>query len=311
METKAHHVLIGAFTLIVIACAVLFALWLAKASVSKQYHYYDIVFTESVTGLSKGGVVQYNGIQVGEVSQLKLDPHDPRKVLARIRIGADAPVKVDTRAKLGLLGLTGVAFIQLTGGKPESALLLPTPDNPVPVIPSESSALSALLNSGADIVTTLNVILDRVSKIVSPDNVQHINHTLEHLDQTMSTVADEREDIRSMLQQATAASKELNETLHSTNALVNNQGRATLDSARAALASLQHTSETLDKLLAENRGSLQSGLQGVGELGPALRELRGTLRDIRGLTNKLQGNPAGFILGREQPKTFDPRNPNK
>lgn len=306
METKAHHVLIGAFTLVVIAAAVVFALWLARTSVNRQYHYYDIVFTESVTGLSKGGAVQYNGIQVGEVSQLKLDPRDPRKVVARVRLAADTPVKMDTRAKLGLLGLTGVAFIQLTGGKPESPPLLPTPDNPVPQIPSESSALSQLLNSGADIVTTLNGILAKADSLLSQQNIDRINRTLEHLDQTMGAVADERDDIRTLLQQATAASKELNETLHSTNALVNNQGKATLDSARAALASLQHTSETLDKLLAENRGSLQSGLEGVSQLGPALRELRGTLRDIRALTQKLQGNPAGYLLGRDKPKEFDP-----
>ena len=306
METKAHHVLIGAFTLVVIAAAVVFALWLARTSVNRQYHYYDIVFTESVTGLSKGGAVQYNGIQLGEVSQLKLDPRDPRKVVARVRLAADTPVKMDTRAKLGLLGLTGVAFIQLTGGKPESPPLLPTPDNPVPQIPSESSALSQLLNSGADIVTTLNGILAKADSLLSQQNIDRINRTLEHLDQTMGAVADERDDIRTLLQQATAASKELNETLHSTNALVNNQGKATLDSARAALASLQHTSETLDKLLAENRGSLQSGLEGVSQLGPALRELRGTLRDIRALTQKLQGNPAGYLLGRDKPKEFDP-----
>jgi len=306
METKAHHVLIGAFALVVIAAAVIFALWLAKTSVNRQYHYYDIVFAESVTGLSKGGAVQYNGIQVGEVSQLKLDPRDPRKVVARVRLAADTPVRVDTRAKLGLLGLTGVAFIQLTGGRPESPPLLPTPDNPVPKIPSESSALSQLLNSGADIVTTLNGILAKADSLLSQDNIDRINRTLAHLDQTMGAVADERDDIRILLQQATAASKELNQTLHSTNALVNNQGKATLDSARAALASLQHTSETLDKLLAENRGSLQSGLEGVSQLGPALRELRGTLRDVRGLTQKLQGNPAGYLLGRDQPKTFDP-----
>ncbi len=306
METRAHHVLIGAFTLLVIAAAVVFALWLAKTSVNRQYHYYDIVFTESVTGLSKGGAVQYNGIQVGEVSRLSLDPNDPRKVIARIRVASDTPVKIDTRAKLGLLGLTGVAFIQLTGGKPGSAPLLPSPDTPVPQIPSESSALSQLLNSGADIVTTLNGILAKADSLLSQENIDRINRTLAHLDQTMGAVADERDDIRTLLQQATAASKELNETLHSTNALVNNQGKATLDSARAALASLQHTSETLDQLLAENRGSLQSGLEGVGQLGPALRELRGTLRDIRGLTQKLQGNPAGYLLGREKPKAFDP-----
>ena len=306
METKAHHVLIGAFTLVVVVAGVIFALWLAKTSVNRQYHYYDIVFTESVTGLSKGGAVQYNGIQVGEVSALRLDPRDPRKVVARIRVDSDTPVKIDTRAKLGLLGLTGVAFIQLTGGKPDTPLLSPTSDNPVPKIPSESSALSQLLNSGADIVTTLNGILNKANAILSQENVDHISRTLDHLDKTTGAIADERDDIRTLLQQATLASKELNETLRNTSALVNNQGKATLDSARAALASLQQTSETLDKLLAENRGSLQSGLQGVGEIGPALRELRVTLRDVRALTQKLQGNPAGYLLGRDRPKTFDP-----
>jgi len=306
METKAHHVLIGAFTLLVIVAGVFFALWLAKTSVSRQYHYYDIVFTEAVTGLSRGGAVQYNGIQVGEVAQLKLDPHDPRKVLARIRVASDTPIKVDTTAKLGLLGLTGVAFIQLTGGKPDSALLLPTPDNQVPKIPSESSALTQLLSSGADIITSINGILNKANVLLSQDNIEHISRTLAHLDQATGAIADERADIRNLLQQASAASKELNDTLKNTNALVSNQGKATLESAHAALASLQHTSDTLDKLLNENRGSLQSGLQGVAELGPALRELRGTLKDVRELTNKLQSNPAGYILGRDKPKAFDP-----
>lgn len=306
METKAHHVLIGAFTLVVIVAGVIFALWLAKTSVSRQFHYYDIVFTEAVTGLSRGGTVQYNGIQVGEVSQLKLDPHDPRKVLARIRVAADTPIKVDTTAKLGLLGLTGVAFIQLTGGKPDTALLLPTPDNPVPRIRSESSALSQLLSSGADIITSINGILNKANVLLSDKNIGHINRTLAQLDQTTGAIADERDDIRVLLKQAAAASKELNETMRSVNSLVNNQGKATLGSAQTALVSLQRTSETLNKMLDENRGSLQSGLQGVAELGPTLRQLRGTLRDVHDLTQKLQANPAGYILGRDQPKTFDP-----
>src|SRR5690348_13048265 len=306
METKAHHVLIGAFTLLVIAAGVFFALWLAKTSVNRQYHYYDIVFTEAVTGLSRGGAVQYNGIQVGEVSRLSLDPRDPRKVIARIRVDADTPIKVDTTAKLGLLGLTGVAFIQLTGGKPDTPLLLPTPENPVPRIPSESSALTQLLSSGADIITSINGLLAKANALLSQQNVDHINNTLAHLDQVTGAVADERADLRELLKQAAQASRQLNDVLKNTNALVSDQGKATLDSAHAALASLQRTSDTLDKLLSENRGSLQSGLQGVAELGPALRELRGTLKDVRDLTDKLKGNPAGYILGREKPKAFEP-----
>jgi phospholipid/cholesterol/gamma-HCH transport system substrate-binding protein len=307
METKAHHVLIGAFTLVVVALLLLFALWLGKTSLNRQYHYYDIVFTESVTGLSKGSPVQYNGIQIGEVSQLKLDPKDPRKVLARIQVAADTPIKVDTRAKLGLLGLTGVAFVQLTGGAPTSQPLMPTADNPVPQIESETSALSALLSSGNDVVTSLNGILDRLGKIVSEQNVDRINSTLKSIDQTTSTLASERDDLRELIKQAATASKELNQTLAGANKLVNGPGRETLDRAAAAMTSLQQTTQTLNKLLADNQGSLQSGLRGVDQIGPALHELRSTLRDIHQLTSKLQANPAGYLFGREQPSEFTPK----
>ncbi|TAN05796.1 MAG: MCE family protein [Rhodanobacteraceae bacterium] len=307
METKAHHVLIGAFTLAVVALVLLFALWLGKTSLSKQHHYYDIVFTEAVTGLSKGSPVQYNGIQIGEVSQLKLDPKDPRKVLARIQVGADTPIKVDTRAKLGLLGLTGVAFVQLTGGAPTSQPLMPTPADPVPVIKSESSALSKLLSSGSDVVTSLNGILDRLGKLVSEQNVERINHTLANIDQTTSALAAERGDLRDLIQQTAAAARQLNQTLAGTNQLVNGPARTTLDRAAAAMTSLQKTTQTLNTLLTENQGSLQSGLRGVDQIGPALRELRSTLRDIHQLTNKLQANPAGYLFGREQPTEFTPK----
>ena len=121
METRAHHVLIGAFTIGVFLLALGFVLWMSKSGADRRYSEYEIVFTEAVTGLSVGGLVQYNGIKVGEVSALSLAPDDPRKVVARVRLDASAPVRQDTRAKLGLQGVTGLAFIQLSGGTPGSA----------------------------------------------------------------------------------------------------------------------------------------------------------------------------------------------
>jgi len=144
METRANHVLIGAFTILISILAVAFALWAANYSSNKQWDKYEVVFSEAVTGLGTGGIVQYNGINVGEVTKLRLDPKDPRKVIALIRLQADTPVKVDTKAKLAFIGLTGVAQIQLSGGLPESPRLLPTPEEPIPRIPTVPSALQNL-----------------------------------------------------------------------------------------------------------------------------------------------------------------------
>ena len=113
METRANHVLIGLFTLVVLTLLVGFALWAAKFASDSSWNEYDVVFSEAVTGLGIGGTVQFNGISVGEVRNLEIDPTDPNKVLVRVRIKSGTPIKVDTQAKLAFVGLTGITQIQL------------------------------------------------------------------------------------------------------------------------------------------------------------------------------------------------------
>ena len=120
MEPRANFVLIGAVTVILGVAVLLFVLWLGKASVDREYDHYQVIFEEAVTGLSKGSNVQFNGIQVGEVVGLKLDPDNLERVVARIRVGGDTPIRSDTRAQLGFQGLTGLAYIQLSGGSPDA-----------------------------------------------------------------------------------------------------------------------------------------------------------------------------------------------
>ena len=99
METRARHVLIGLFTLAAAVLAVLFALWLGKSQSERDFHTYDIAFAEAVSGLSRGSTVEYNGIRVGEVTDLRLDPKNPKNVYARVRIESGAPVRTDTRPR--------------------------------------------------------------------------------------------------------------------------------------------------------------------------------------------------------------------
>ena len=312
METRAHHVLIGAFTLAVLLGALLFVLWLGKSSVDHAYAYYDVVFNESVTGLSNGGMVQYNGIKVGQVADLKLDPHDPRKVIARIQVHGDTPVKLDTGAKLGLLGLTGVAFIQLTGGSPDSPRLRGH-DGHIPVIVAQNSELSKLLNSGEDIATNINNLINNVNRMFSQENVDRISRTLDHIDQATGVVAEQRDDIRRTFKELAAASEQARLTLANASQLLDRanqtlggKGQTILDDTQKTLASLRTSSERVEQLLNSNYDSVNGGLNGLGEIGPAIRELRSTLEDLRGVTRRLQENPTGYLLGRERNKEFQP-----
>ena len=314
METRAHHVIIGAFAIGVFLLAMGFVLWLSKSSIDQQFAYYDIVFNEAVTGLSKGGTVQYNGIKVGEVTQLSLAKDDPRKVIARIRLDADIPVKQDTRAKLGLQGVTGVAFIQLSGGAPSSPPLKPTPQNPVPVIPSEESALSKLLASGSDIITSANDLLIRANQMLSQENVDRISKTLANLEGITDTVASQRSDLGVALKQLATATGQLQHTLvtldsmaTTTNDLMKNNARQVLESTNRALESIDRVANATNSLIGDNRAAISEfSEQGLRQLGPAIVELRETLRALKQVSDRLSDSNS-LLLGREQPKEFEPR----
>lgn len=307
METRANHVLIGAFTLAVCLLAVLFALWAAKYTTEKSFDEYDIIFEEAVTGLSVGSQVLYNGISVGAVRRLSLDRDDPRKVIARIRLSADTPVKTDTRAKIALTGLTGVAIIQLSGGSPGSPQLKPREGQRVARIPTEPSALK-------NIAATASEIVDRVNKLLSDENVARVTRTLDQLDQITGSIAGEREDIAALISNARTASEQLEKTLASADRTINgfDQGLvqelpglvARLD---RTLARLESASTSADAILTDNRDAIADFSQdGLGQVGPTLRQLRGLMRELDDLVEKVEGNPAGFLLGREKPEEFEP-----
>ena len=268
METRAHHVVIGLFTLIVVSAALLFCLWLTNSGSDRQFRLYDIVFNEPVSGLSQGSTVQYSGIRVGEVTQLRLDRDNPNKVWARIRVSASTPIREDTQARLTVAGITGTSNIQFSSGS-QTSPLLEGKDDEVPII------------------------------IATPSVTQ--------------TVADQRGDLRTLLQQLAQASKQANETLTQTNrqlrnanGLMDGQGKQLGSDAAKTMASLQNTSTILNKLVSENKTSLNNGMQGMNELGPAVDELRRTLATLRAAVSRLEENPAALLRGRERTQEFTP-----
>jgi phospholipid/cholesterol/gamma-HCH transport system substrate-binding protein len=313
METHARYVLIGLFSLLVAGGAVLFALWLGKASLDSGYDDYEVVFSEAVTGLSTGSPVQYSGIKVGDVVRLRLDPQDPSKVLVRIRVVADTPVRQNTVAKLTLAGITGASFIQLSSGAADSPPLTASAPGKVPRIIAEPSPMSRLMSNGKDLLTSITELLANANRMFSPDNAERIGQTLNNLQLATDAIASQRDDLRLTIAQLAQLSQQANQTLEQTSALLrtsNNlldqQGSATLHSAEQAMAALQRSSSTLEQLLKHNQAALTEGVQGFAELGPALRELRATLTHLKSISQRVEANPAGYLLGREQPQEFRP-----
>lgn len=307
METKANYVLIGAFTIAVAIFGLLFALWAAKYSSEKSFREYDVIFNEPVTGLTEGSSVQYNGIAVGTVDDLRLAPNDPRQVIARLKLQADAPVKTDTTAKLSMTSLTGSPIIQLTGGNPNSPPLRETRGREVPVIRTQPSALQ-------NIADTANRLVERMDQVLSEENVKRIADTLDHIETLTGSIADQREDLRALIVNARKSSEQLSKTLETTDRAVNNVDRELVQKLPGLIAKLDSTLTRLDSaangangIISENRTALNSfANDGLGQLGPTLGELRSLIRDLRRVSDKLDGNPARYLLGRDSPKEFEP-----
>lgn len=315
METRAHHILVGLFTVVITIASMWFAMWFGKMGSKYQYADYDIEFHESVSGLAKGASAEFNGIKVGEVTDIRIDQQNPRLVYARIRIQGNTPIRTDTQASLAPMGITGSSQISLSSGtNPQSQPLLPK-DKEVPVIVATPSTLSQLMGSGGDMVKEMNNLMTRANRLFSDENIESLSKTIANLEKMSTALAGEGEsnNIENLVKQLEQTVRQANTTLASVdklartgNHLVQSDGQQLLASANHSIQSFEKSMKVLETTLQNNQNSLNSGMQGLAELGPTLDELRSTLKSVKGVMRQLEDQPANYLFSREQMKEFKP-----
>jgi phospholipid/cholesterol/gamma-HCH transport system substrate-binding protein len=312
MEPRAHHVLIGLFTLAFLASALLFALWLGKTSTDREYAWYEVIFDRGVRGLSEGSPVKYSGIEVGDVYELSLDPEDPRNVTALIRVYSDVPIKEDTNAGLALTNITGSMSIELNGGTPGSRRLEGNRDSPSS-IHAAPSALSTLMTTTEELFAKLDEVLANANAMVSPENAQNITRSLANIESMSSGLLEQRDTLSNLVTSFDQLSGQTEATLETfrrfgatADSMLDNEGRQLFTTAQSAMNSLEASTTRLEELTARNEGSLDQGMQGIGELAPAMRELRKTLRSLNSVIYRFEDDPAGLLLGRDPIREFQP-----
>lgn len=317
METRAHHVLIGLFTLVVVCTALGFGLWMGKTASDRQFLVFDIAFNESVGGLSKGSTVEFNGIKVGDVVSLRLDPDDARRVFARVSVDSEAPVRTDTRASLVAAGITGMSIIRLSSGDDRTSRPLremkQEDEDVVPVIVATPSSLNLLLSEGEDLMSSLNQVLVQARDLLSDDNVASIGRTLRNVEQITATVAEQGDgigellaDARRLSEQAGTLMQAFSQLVDSSREVLDQQAGSTLHEVRQAVQSFAQTMQSVDSLVNDNRPYVNRAMRGAAELGPAFAELRDILMSLRVITRQLEDNPTDYLLGNEQLKEFRP-----
>tara|TARA_R110002073_G_scaffold23696_1_gene80681 strand:+ start:6027 stop:6977 length:951 start_codon:yes stop_codon:yes gene_type:complete len=306
METKAHHVLVGLFALILIAGGGVFAVWLGKVSFDEDYAFYDVVFEGPVRGLRESAEVRFNGIQVGEVTSLGLDGQS--RVIARVRVLAQTPVRVDSFAQLEPQGLTGLSYILISGGAPDAQRLLSPASRQPPRIFARRAQLEGLVEGSEDVLDAAQLTLFRLSELLSDQNVEEFSATLANLREITDLLNAEQdlvEDMRAAVGRIDMAATDISNaavTLQQFGVtadafLLNEMATAVNETTAAAIAVNRAATDTTG-LIEAIQPALESFAQdGLEDMTRAAGELNRLVESMERSASDFENNPGGFIAG--------------
>ncbi len=317
METRANYIAVGAFVLIMLVGILVAALWIARIEFNRERAFYDVYFSGSVTGLAQGSEVRYNGIGVGRVEEIRIDPQNLQRVRVTIEVNQSALIKADAVASLEVQGLTGAAYIEISGGSQSAPPLEAQPGQRYPVIASRQSGLQRVFASAPEVLTRLVDIADKLSAILDERNRAAIAETLENVRRVTAVAAAHSGEIDTMVGDTAAAVHEMRGTLASANQtlaelrdLIGEKGEA-----RNALQAIDDASHKLDKLatdldalVQENRPPLRDFSQrSLNQLSQLLIDTRRLVAELTRLSEEIERDPARFFFGGNRREGYQPK----
>lgn len=284
METRASYILIGVFMMAVLAAAFGFIYWKAATAESRQNVDLKIIYPGAVTGLPVGGQVLFNGIKVGDVKSLDFAPDDPTKVVATVGIKPTTPIREDTKATLNFTGLTGIAYVDLSGGTQSSPLLLGKDDGKVPVLYAERSFFDDIVDGARDVLKRADSTMKTIEDILT-ENQPLINDTVRNVETFSAALAansDGVEDFMASIGQASDAFTSLSGRMERLvdqgerllAAVPSDQVTAIVDDLSRFSNSLGKASDDIDALMADAQSAAQ-------ELDTFTKKLNDGLDDVQ------------------------------
>lgn len=300
MERNANYALVGLISTVLLAGLVVFLVWLAGSGLNQAYQFYDIVFQGPVRGLSQGGEVHFNGIKVGEVTELFLDPRDSRYVVARAKVTSDVPIRTDSFAVLEPLGITGVNYVQISAGSASKPLLKSTVSmGQIPRMGSRRDTLSDLLAGGGYIIQRSVETLDRVNRIFSDENIRSLSMTLANVQAVTAELRDRKtiiDDAQKTLQSADQAILQVRDLARSGQTLVDGDGKRAVARIADSAEEIQGATKDLRALLKKLDGPTSDfANNGLPEITSSLISLQRTLDHLDQVLGEVQANPRGLV----------------
>jgi len=299
METRANYVLIGAFALAGFLGILAFLLWFAQFELDRQFDYYDVRFS-SVSGLSRASEVRFSGLPVGQVVDVRLSPDGDGTVMVRLEVAGDTPVRTDSVATIESMGVTGVSYVGITSGEPQSPLL--TAEDGIPEIDAGRSVLQSLTADAPRIIEEAVAVMENVRQLLNEDNQQKVQNILDNLEQSSGevsaalsefsgvsrTIAGATDDIAAFTGQLDPVVTAVKDTLGNLD--------TTLDALTSLSGRIETSLDVADDALQSGRGALDAAeVFMTGELQAISQDLTATTLFLREQTEGLVTDARGMI----------------
>jgi phospholipid/cholesterol/gamma-HCH transport system substrate-binding protein len=330
METRSNQIIVGSVVLGLMVGLVFFLVWLSQPNREGQKSY-DILFTQSVGGLTKGAQVTYSGFPVGQVDLVELDRRNPEVVRVQITIADSVPVLAPTQeslvqnspdgttASLSQVGFTGPIQVELNTPRslaPGRRQPLSTP-GPYgnPVIPPRPGGFAAILNNAPEVLEQFRQLAARLTDFFSEQNQRSIAQILENTATITKSLGDRGPEIaatlaeaRNTLRDAGGAIQRFGQLAGTTDRLINQEGASTLQELRRTMQSAQRSLEELQTTISAARPGLQTfSERTLPEVGALLRNLQATSESLRGVTERLEQRGLPGLLGSERLPDYRPK----
>ena len=288
METKANYVAVGAFVLACVVGLVITIMWLAGAQYSQEWAYYQTYFKGPVTGLGKGTVTRYNGIDVGRVTELKFNPNDPQSVIVTMQVQPNLNIREDSQASIESQGLTGGSYVEISGGTAKSPVLTAKEGQEYPVIRAKQSTLQQLEQSAPEVVAKLNIAVTRLNDVLSDKNRKSLTNVLSNLDETTTAIAKRSADIDATIKNANTATANLR------------------DASANLKPTLDHVDVTVNKFskVADDADAFLKG-DALSQLSSLINEMRRLVTSLTRFSDQLNREPTKLLFG-DRRKGYDP-----
>ncbi len=300
MERDANYAVVGVVSTALLVGLVVFVVWLTGFNLNRSQDLYDIIFEGPVRGLSQGGEVHFNGIKVGEVRAITLDPADSRFVIARVRVTSDVPIRQDSYAVLEPLGITGVNYVQISAGTASKPLLKSTVSlMSVPRLGSRRDAVSDILAGGGTIVQRAADALARVNRVFSDENIATLGGTMRDVHDLTSELRARKSIIgeaEKTLQTADTTLERIGELAKSSQALVDSDGKQAISKLAEVAMEIQAASKALRVAVQALQGpTTQFANQSLPKISAEIDSLHRTTNQLDRLLGELQSSPSGLV----------------